>query len=211
MKNAIILLVFIALFQSCAITKGTENSTVLEAINLQSSVLNDELFYKILTELEEENGVDWSNGRMDKVNAQELSQYANNMSWLIAQYKEKGIYSTDEVFLWRKWNPFSSTRAVTTPCVFPNCLNTTKLNKWHLKRSKFSFTNTLIHERVHSFGAIHPNQSSRGNECDPSYVAGNLAEILLLYRHNQNLDNYDKILCPGLKSKLIVYGILNTP
>ncbi|REG87438.1 hypothetical protein [Winogradskyella sediminis] len=204
MKHYFKLLVFVLVIQSCAVTKGAENITVVEAVKMQQAVLDDDLFYKIIKEMEQENRIDWSNGRLDHVNADELSNYNDNASWLIDQYKTIGGYKIDEVFLWRKWNPFSRTTAVTTKCV-----KSTRLNKHNLDRTKYSILNTLIHERVHSFCVIHPKQNSKGQECDPSYVIGDLAHMLALYRDGKDLRAFENDLCPGLKSKLLEHHIIN--
>ncbi|MDN3493078.1 hypothetical protein [Winogradskyella bathintestinalis] len=197
------LLVFVLVIQSCAITKGSENTNVVEAVKMQQAVLDDDLFYKIIKEMDYENSIDWSNGRLDYVNPEELSNYSNNGSWLIDQYKTVGVYNIDEVFLWSKWNPFSSTTAVTNKCI-----KSTKLNKHNLDRTKYSILNTLIHERVHSFCVIHPSQQSKGQECDPSYIVGDLAQMLALYRDGKDLSAFENELCDGLRSKLLKYNIL---
>jgi hypothetical protein len=203
MKNLYLILIAILLF-SCVTTKGVKNQTVKEAIELQSDGVNDPLFNKILKELESDGAIDWNEGRTNFVN-ENLSDYKSNIDWLIEKYKNEGAYSSDSVFLWRKWNPFSSTTAVTSQCV-----ETTKLNKWKLKRDKYSILNTLIHERVHSFCLVHPvgEQTRQGNMCDASYVAGDLAEVLILFRNNIKTRIMDKPICPKLIEKIEKYKLI---
>lgn len=205
MKNLYYYLpIFVFLF-SCGTTKGLKNQTVKEAIELQSDIVNDPLFNKILKELESENAIDWNDGRTNFV-IENLSDYNSNIDWLIEKYRTKGAYPSNSVFLWRKWNPFSSTTAVTSQCV-----ETTKLNKWNLNRDKYSILNTLIHERVHSFCLVHPpgKQTRQANMCDASYIAGDLAEILILYRKNIKERTMDKPICPKLIEKVKEYNLIN--
>lgn len=203
MKNLYLILIAILLF-SCVTTKGVKNQTVKEAIELQSDVVNDPLFNKILKELESDGAIDWNEGRTNFVN-ENLSDYKSNIDWLIEKYKSEGAYPSNSVFLWRKWNPFSSTTAVTTQCV-----ETTKLNKWKLNRDKYSILNTLIHERVHSFCLVHPSgkQTRQANMCDASYIVGDLAEILILYRKGVKERKMDKPICPKLIEKINEYNLM---
>jgi hypothetical protein len=203
MKHFIKLSILVLLSHSCATKKGADFPIIVTSANMQQAVIGNDLFFKILREMEEEKSIDWSKNRLSSVSAEELAGYDNNASWLIDKYQTKGVYSIDEIFVWRKFNPFSPTTAVTSKCI-----NTTKLNQRKLDRTKYSVLNTLIHERVHSFCTGHPSQKRKGNECDPAYVAGDLAQILTMYRDNQDLSMFKKKLCPGLESKLIAYNIL---
>jgi hypothetical protein len=204
MKNLYFYLLISALLVSCGTTKGVKNQTVKEAIDLQTDVVNDPLFNKILKELESEKAIEWNEGRTNFVK-EKLSDYISNVDWLIEKYNTEGAYPSNSVFLWRKWNPFSSTTAVTTQCV-----ETTKLNKWKLNRDKYSILNTLIHERVHSFCLVHPSgqQTRQANMCDASYVAGDLAEILILYRKGIKERTMDKPICPKLIDKVKQYNLI---
>lgn len=204
MKHIIKIFLIVFLIQSCAVKKGADFPIIVQSTNMQQAVIDDDLFFKILREMEEEKSIDWSKGRLNSVNVEELAKYGDSISWLIDKYKTMGVYTIDEVFVWKKFNPFSATTAVTNVCG-----KTTKLNNRKLDRSKYSVLNTLIHERVHSFCTTHPSQKREGNECDPAYVAGDLAHVLALYRDKQDLSTYKKTLCPGLKSKLIEHNILN--
>lgn len=197
------LLLCILLF-GCATTKEIENLAVGKAISLQQDVLNDPLFEKILTELDVAGEIDWSHGRTSKIDAQ-LPKYNSKIAWLLSRYKNDGGFSKDSVLLWRKYNPWSSTTAVTGTCA-----RKTKLNKWKLKRDEFSIVNTLIHERVHSFCLIHAEESQtrKDNQCDASYIAGDLAEILILYRKGVKERVMEGPICPALLKAVAKYKLL---
>ncbi|QTD38108.1 hypothetical protein JL193_02035 [Polaribacter batillariae] len=206
MRNtfAILLLLLSLTLYNCSVTKGIENKTVKNAISLQEDVINNPFFKKILLELEVTNDIDWSEGRTSFIK-EDLNDYQSNTHWLIDKYETKGGYDKNAVFLWRKFNPWSSTTAVTTKCV-----EKTKLNKWKLKRDKYSILNTLIHERVHSFCQVHPNgkQTRVANVCDASYVAGDLAEILILNKMGVKERKMNKPICPALKKKIDEYNLI---
>lgn len=204
MKNIFTILILSLNLYSCSVTKGMENETVKNAIDLQKDVINNPLFKKILLELEASNDIDWSEGRTNFIK-ENLSDYQSNTHWLIEKYETKGVYDENSVFLWRKFNPWSSTTAVTTQCV-----EKTKLNKWKLKRDKYSILNTLIHERVHSFCQVHPNgkQTREANVCDASYVAGDLAEVLILKKMGIKEREMNKPICPALKKKIEEYDLI---
>lgn len=203
MKKYIIFLFVIVFLVSCAVSKSEQKDKVTNAIKLQKTIMEDELFIKILKDLEQSNSINWSENRTQYVSTLELSKFDNKVDWLLNEYKTKGVFSKDSVFLWRKWNPLSNTTAVTS-----RCKHTTKLNKWKLKRSEYSIANTLIHERVHSFCLIHPNQKRSGNECDPAYIVGDLAQIIILYRKGKLEIAMNKPLCSELKNKINELGLL---
>jgi hypothetical protein len=203
MKNYIIILICLVILTGCITTKGVQNETVKEAINLQTNAISDPLFSKIMKELEESGDIDWQTGSMNSVE-EDLTKYESKIDWLLSKYKADKVYDENSVFLWRKWNPLSSTTAVTS-----TCNNSTKLNKWRLKRDKYSILNTLIHERVHSFCLTHPDTQTReANKCDASYLAGDLTEVILLYRSGKKERLMNKPMCPELEKKIKEYGFI---
>jgi hypothetical protein len=69
--------------------------------------------------------------------------------------------------------------------------------------------NTLIHERVHSFCQIHISEQTRNaNQCDASYIAGDLAEALILHKMGLTEREMDKPICPALLKKMIEYQLI---
>ncbi|CAL2059276.1 hypothetical protein [Tenacibaculum sp. 190524A05c] len=203
--NKLIVVVLLSFsFYNCKVTKGVENPKVKKAINLQKEVIDHPLFKKILLELEQEGAIDWSEGRTSSIQ-EDLSNYESNTHWLLEQFKKKRGYHKDVVFLWRKFNPFSKTKAATYPCK-----DSTKLNKWRLKRDKYSILNTLIHERVHSFCHIHPRnkQTKRENLCDAAYIAGDLSEAIISNKMGIKERRMSLPICPALIQKIDDYELV---
>lgn len=185
------------------IAKAADYPAVKEAIALQQHIISDSLFIKILTELEAEGQIDW-NSRTGSIK-EKLSDYSSNTAWLLSKYKNEGGFKESSVILWRKWNRFSSTTASTGTCA-----TYTRLNTWNLDRDKYSVLNTLIHERVHSFCVIHPNKQTReANQCDAAYIAGDLAEVITLYRAGEKERKMDKPICPSLLHKIEEYKLIS--
>ena len=199
------LIVILPFLGGCAVSSEFANiKSVDNAILLQHQVLKDSLFVKILLEIENENGINWDEGRTEDIK-EDLTQYQNNTEWLITKFKNDGFYNASSIRLWRKWNPFSSTTAVTKRCV-----DGTKLNKWKLRRDKYSILNTLIHERTHSFCVKHPDgqQTRNYNQCDIAYISGDLAEILMLRKYGVKRRKMNKPICPSLIEKIEKYKLI---
>jgi hypothetical protein len=169
---------------------------VIEAISLQRKAVNDPLFVEVLNEMESKRAIDWDQNRTHSVK-ENLTSYSSNVEWALEQFSTRGLYTTSSVYLWRKWNPWSSTTAITNACG-PN----TKLNKWKLGRDSFSIANTLIHERGHSFCLTHPSQDRPTNKCDFNYVSGDLALSILAHKHGLKHQNFTTPMCPALCESL---------
>jgi hypothetical protein len=200
--NILLILSFIT---GCATTTVTDQyPQVNEAIALQKEAINDPLFKEILTELESKNAIDWKDNRTSSVK-EDLSAYTTNLAWALEQFSVRGPYTNDSVYLWRKWNPLSSTTAVTTTCD-----NSTKLNKWKLSRDNLAIANTLVHERGHSFCLTHPTQDRHTNQCDFAYISGDLAESILAHKRGLKHRNFIVPmcleLCNSLKSRGMPHG-----
>lgn len=203
MKTFLLTLIACSVLNGCAVTKGTENQAVQKAIVLQQQIISDPLFEQILQELDSSKSIDWGDGRTDIIQ-QSLSGYKSNIEWILSKYKTKGGFSKDSVFLWRKFNPFSSTTAATSTCV-----DKTRLNKWNLTNDEYSLVNTLIHERAHSFCLNHGVDQTRAiNQCDAAYIMGDLAEILILYRKGIKEREMDKPICPALLKIIEEYKLM---
>ncbi len=200
----IILSVCIAIgITSCIHRVNLEDTEVKEAIKLQESVINDPLFFKILKELDDNGSIKWQTDS-DKFIPDLYGTEASKIDWFINKFENEGGFSQDSVYLWRKWNPWSSTTAVTNYGE-----NQTKLNIWNIDRDKYSILNTLIHERVHTFSFIHPKSQNRAdNYEDLAYIAGDLAEILALHNDGVKERNMNKPISHGLKQIVGKYRIL---
>jgi hypothetical protein len=201
MKLSIALLAPALLMLSAAAPR--DNIAVTEAVALQPIVLSNPQFAGILRELEKQGAIEWTD-RFDSVALEdEAERYPTKMEWLLERYSTRGGYARNKVRLWWKLNPFSSTVAVTVPL-----RDSTKLNLWNLSKVPSSIANTLIHERGHSFGTIHPEtQERRGNECDASYVAGDLAQALLVQGGARAMEGFDAPMCPALCKALERHGL----
>lgn len=199
-KKVFITLCIGLLASGCATTKGVSNAKISESIELQNRAISDPLFGKILRDLEMSGDVDWQEGSTSQIK-EDLSKYTTKTEWLLSQFQENGAYPAEGVSLWRKWNPFSSTNAATFTCG-----DATKLNKWRLDRDKYSWVNTLVHERVHSFCLIHPEDQTRDtNKCDISYLSGDLAEIILIHRDGIDNREFEEPRCPALVERASLY------
>jgi hypothetical protein len=192
-----------ALLVVAAAVPPRDGSPVAEAVALQPAVLSDPRFAGILRELEGLGAIDWSDRFHSPAVEEEAMRFPNKLEWLLGRYAERGGYGLDKVRLWRKVNPWSSTVAVTVPLE-----DSTKLNRWQLSKVPSSIANTLIHERGHSFGTVHPEtQTRRGNECDASYIAGDLAQALLVQGGARAREAFDKPMCPALCASLQRHGV----
>lgn len=179
-------------------TTGTKNfpSKVSDAVAMQKSALSNPLFKEILRELESKSAIEWD--KRTPTNMEEISIHSTPTEWLLYKFENDGPYSEEEIRFWWKWNPWSSTTAKTTPNT-----NTTTLNKWRLDRKTIAIANTLIHERNHSFGLIHPRDQTRSsNKCDFSYISGDLAESILVSMHNLDTYQLSKPMCQALCTSL---------
>ncbi len=209
MSKYLYLLVCIALITGCSATQVTdEYPKIQDAIVLQAEVVNDPLFTEVLTELESNGAINWGDNRTTSVH-EDLSQYPSNLAWALEQFSILGPYSQNDVFLWRKWNPKSDTIASTLSCTEDKKFNTTKLNKWTLDRDVLKIANTLVHEKGHSFCLTHPSQDRTTNQCDFTYISGDLAEAILVHRQNLKTREFDEPMCPALCASLEARGMLH--
>jgi hypothetical protein len=194
------------LLVSCAASALQESSPIVQAVALQDVVLADPRFAGILSELEEKHAIDWRDRFFTPEIQREAGRFRTNTAWLLGQYAQRRGFSLENVRTWRKWNPLSSTVAITDPLG-----NSTKLNLWKLSSVPSSIAATLIHERVHSFGAIHPETQTRlGNECDASYVAGDLAQVILVQGGARASEKFDAPMCRALCKAVQDHGLAST-
>lgn len=186
-----IVVTLIGLVSGCT-SISFEKPDVSESVALQQEVLANPLFAEILRELEQGNGIEWSR-RTGSVE-EDLAMYSSNTEWAISKFETEGSYTVEQVGFWWKWNPGSSTTAATVTCG-----ETTRLNRWRLDRNTLAITNTLIHERNHSFCLTHPDDQTRPtNKCDFSYISGDLAESLLVASHGEANHVMSSPMCPSL-------------
>jgi hypothetical protein len=176
----------------CATVAPQSYPVVDEAIRLQNEVLRDSRFTAILLDMQEQGAITWDEPLTPSA-AIEAATESSLAHWLAKRYAMDGGYTRQEVRLWRKWYPFSSTTAVTGQGA-----PTTRLNIWRLDRTAISVANTPVHERVHSFGQGHAHgQTKPPNQCDAAYVAGDLAQVLLA-KGEKAIVFAETPICPGL-------------
>lgn len=186
----------------CACSFSAEQrSNVTTAIGYQNSVLSDRIFREVLEELDRNGAIEWTD-RLDDTAEAQAARFSTRLEWLLAQFTREGGLAQSQISAWRKWNPFSSTTASTTPH------NITRLNLWRLTSDPISLANTLTHERVHFFGVIHPQSQSRSaNKCDPAYIAGDLAESILATRSGVEQREVTDDVCPALCTAIARRGL----
>jgi hypothetical protein len=185
----------LSLLAACATPLADEpDNPIAEAVQLQGVVFASPHFAAVLNQLDQRGAIVWTDRFYNPEVREEARSHSSNTAWLLSRYATNGGYHLDQVRTWWKWNPWSSTVAVTIPLQ-----GSTKLNLWQLSRVPTSIANTLVHERVHSFGTIHPEtQTRRGNECDASYVAGDLAQAILVQGNQRAREPFDGPMCPAL-------------
>lgn len=199
MKPISCLLAAMAALAACSFSPAQEVD-LESAISRQSEALVDARFAEIMRELEARSEIEWRD-RLDATAQAEAAAYPSPTEWLLARFAAEGGLSRAQLRAWRKWNPFSSTTASTTPHLV------TRLNLWNLSTDRFTLANTLTHERTHFFGVVHPRSQRRAaNMCDPAYVAGGLAEALLASRSGSPRRRA-KHICPALCAALVRRGL----
>ena len=192
-----ILVALVIVVAGCSAT-GTNNfpPKISDAVAMQHTALSNSLFTEILKELENKGAIEWD-GRIAPIK-DDISSHSNPTEWAIEKFESDGFYKIENIGFWWTWNPWSSTTAATVPNT-----NSTRLNKWRLDRETIAIANTLVHERNHSFGLIHPiDQTRPTNMCDFSYVSGDLAESILVSIHKPLDYKLSKPMCPALCKSL---------
>lgn len=130
-------------------------------------------------------------------------------SAILAGLQQRGMFAADNIRA--KQSPWGATMplAVTDPCDDRTWLNVDQLN-----REPVSIANTLVHERVHSLCYVHAQPTRDAAYCDPAYVVGDLAEVVLRARAAQarGILQSEPIygasrICPSLCRALAVNGV----
>jgi len=169
-------------------------------------VLGNPLFAKILRELEAEGHIDWQVGSTKSIQ-EDISVYPTKIDWLLEKYEQEGAYDGEAILVKRLANPAYWMRTVALSAA---CGETITLAKSKLRRrDTLKVLNTLFHERVHAFCFVHPQDQTRTtNQCDPAYIAGDLAEILVSHHQGKKERWMDKPICPALLQKVKAYRLI---
>ncbi|HEX8240725.1 MAG TPA: hypothetical protein VF574_13385 [Allosphingosinicella sp.] len=130
----------------------------------------------------------------------------NGLDWLFGQFRARGGQKRAIIGFYRPLWPFSDAVAVTSG----PCATGFKFNK--LKdHDPVGATNTLVHERIHTFGHTHARGNERPpNACDAAYVTGDAAEAITAHRRNLVSYEFDapmcRALCQALAARRMPHG-----
>lgn len=179
-----LLFAVLLLGQGCVAFTPAQRSQVSDALVLAQRATDHPAFGAVLLSMEESSQIDWSEGRREA--AERAGQGGSTIAWLIGQYDRRGQFDMDSVHAWVPKNPFL---LGTTVAQVPTGSSSADLNVYLMDRTTrrshrdvIDIANTLLHERVHTFGLVHGRDQTRPtNRCDASYVAGDLAEALLRF------------------------------
>lgn len=163
-------------------------------------VTKDTLFNQIITELADNNEINWGSNRLSRI-----PQAHRNAptAFILSEFDSRGIYDISN-FQAYVWKPRSSTTGSVSACD-----NYPKVNVKLLTRNVRSIAGTIVHERVHSFCQKHLYNNRGKDACDLAYTAGSLAIAIDSYRANGSKPFRSRSeICEALKKRLISYGIL---
>lgn len=181
---------------------------VSRAIQRADSIVTDPVYVSILRDLEARRRISWP-GRTRSLLPSTAD--ARPTSWMLDRFAREGNYGMDDIG--GRNFPDPRTTASTAPCVpfQAGCKLETDLGITYVDSATVEeIANTLIHERVHSFGQEHAwGQQRRFNLCDAPYVMGDLAEMLLLHRDTGQPVAPRQKLCRALHKRLRADGIVS--
>lgn len=180
------------------------------ALSAADSIVADPVFRSVARRLEERGSIDWQENRGRLLPEEAVPR---RTQWLLARFENEGNYRMEELYPRRARD--TVTTAWTTPCRPSDreCAYETDVNLNVVyvgpARTLYALTNTLVHERVHSFGQMHGRSQYRApNVCDVSYVLGDLAEALLRHRAEGTAIRPREELCPALQERLEELGVV---
>lgn len=184
-------------------------SLITAALVRADSVTADSQFQSTLLQMATEGELQWTEKNFRLIPD---SVRSSATQWILHRFSAEGNYRLLDVFAKRKR---SSTTAWTTACIpyNPECSLQTALNTRYVyvapDRTIYAITNTLVHERVHSFGQEHGESQYRwDNVCDAAYILGDLAEAILRRRAEGTPIEPRERLCPALETRLRTLGIV---
>lgn len=185
----------------------SQRQILTNAIQQADIIISDTLFQRVIQQLEQNHGVEWTSEKSRLLPPHIGMAFG---SWMRGRFATEGNYSIDEV---RARTRISRTTAWTTACKWDNdsCALRTTLNTRFVtpERSIHAIMNTLIHERVHSFGMEHGKSQYRAdNLCDEAYVYGDVAEALVRHRAEGAAVTPRQRLCPAVQQHLIQMGVV---
>lgn len=199
---AMFLLSFIIFTSSAAAQNSTGYSVIDEALSLQNEAVNDPLYKVILGELlaHDDQAKD-----LGKLSLKGMHEINDKIDWLFKKFEEQGLATESNVTFFKTWKPwYRKTNARANSCDSTFSINRRRINK----QDVYGWTNTIIHERIHNFCSYHPESQKRSdNVCHFDYLAGDLAEAILIYRDESSNRKLGSIACPQLCDVLYSHGI----
>jgi hypothetical protein len=187
----------------------SQRALLAEAIAQANRITSDTAFLTILREMEVSGEIEW--GRKRRRLLPRAARRAP-IAWLLNRFEAEGNYGSDDIGVSEVSYP--PTTAVTTACIpfSPSCALITEISPSYVTATttmKNALANTLVHERVHSFGQQHGWSQARGpNMCDAAYVVGDLAESLLRSRDEGTSIVPRQALCGKLHRRLVARRIV---
>jgi hypothetical protein len=181
---------------------------VSQAVQRTNVIVTDSTFVAVMRDLEANRRISWRGKSLELLPRDARALPA---SWLLARFAREGNYTMAQIGARNFPDPL--TTASTAPCdpADTACALETDLGIQYVEEATVdAIANTLVHERVHSFGQKHARgQSRKRNLCDASYIMGDLAEALLRYRDTGAAVTPREDLCPALHDRLERDGIVN--
>ena len=186
-----------------------QQALLMDAIAWAEIVTADTSFRAIVREMEAAGEIawGWKRRRLLPSGARQAPT-----AWLVDRFTTEGHYALEEIGVSQASYP--PTTAVTTACnpLDPTCALETDISPRYVTSTAAipgALANTLVHERVHSFGQQHGWSQKRGpNKCDAAYVMGDLAESLLRHRTDGAPIIPRETLCRSLQRRLTARRIV---
>lgn len=184
-----------------------QRAVLTTALQRADTIIADTTYTNVIGHLERSGIVEWT-PRKSALLPQHIGMTYG--SYMRGRFATEGNYQLSDIKARYK---NSKTTGWTTACPWDreDCRLETYLNTKFMTpdRPMHAYVNTLIHERLHSFGMEHGDSQKRAdNLCDAAYVYGDVAEALLRYRMGGTAIVPRERLCRGVHDYLVELGIV---
>jgi hypothetical protein len=184
-----------------------QRAVLTTALQWADTMIADTTYTNVIGHLERSRIVEWTPIKYALLPPHIGMTYG---SYMRGRFATEGNYQLTDIKARYK---NSKTTGWTTACRWDreDCRLETYLNTKFMtpNRPMHAYVNTLIHERLHSFGMQHgDNQERAPNLCDAAYVYGDVAEALLRHRMSGTAIVPRERLCPGVHDYLVQLGIV---
>ena len=186
----------------------TQRVLLTNALGWANKAMADPEILSVIRQLAEDGSLKWAK---DNLRLIPDSAKHDPTGWILNRFSKEGQFSLADLYP-RHSN--SSTTAWTTACVpyNPRCALETDLNTQMIyvsdDRTIFAITNTLIHERIHTFGHEHISNRRSKSLCDAAYVIGDVVETLMRRETERAPVTPRESLCPAVQDRFEVLGIV---